>query len=463
MAQHLLISLLLCTLWSAALWGIAKPLLKRNHALQQWPALYWCLLALSFLPLLPLPELYQRWTIPSVLLQDTLYSMQTLAAQPMHPALLSTPADTGLYWQIALAFIVTVSLIQLARLARQWQQLQRFIRHSTRLAPDSLFTAAQLQQIAPVENRFVLRQTEATISPFIAGWSKLTLVVPAYIWQMSAQQRQLLISHELMHLQRRDPQQLLIMRILVALCWFNPVLRQLEAAFIRSMELAVDKAVLATQPQLAALYGQTLLASLALNQPKTPPQLMPGFVQASADKQFYQQRLQQLFQPAAAVPLWQKWPIAIILCCIALALNTAVAQLNFTAPPAIWHLPVNNVPVNSFYAEQHPFRDNRPHQGLDFAAQPGTTVQAVQKGRVLITDDTSLHERYGKVVLIDHGYGYQTLYAHLDGFYVVAGQTVEAGQPVGKMGATGRVTGPHLHFELLLHGKQQDPAPYLPL
>ena len=71
MAQHLLISLLLCTLWSAALWATAKPLLKRNHALQQWPVLYWWLLALSFLPLLPLPELYQHWTIPSVLLQDT--------------------------------------------------------------------------------------------------------------------------------------------------------------------------------------------------------------------------------------------------------------------------------------------------------------------------------------------------------------------------------------------------------
>lgn len=463
MAQHLLISLLLCTLWSAALWATAKPLLKRNHALQQWPALYWWLLALSFLPLLPLPEVYQHWTIPSVLLQGTVHSVQTLAAQPMHPALLGTPANTGLYWQIALAFIVTLSFIKLVKLARQWQQLQQFIRHSTRLAPDSLFTAAQLKQVAPLANRFTLRQTEAAVSPFIAGWFKLTLVVPAYIWQMSEQQRQLLISHELMHLQRRDPQQLLIMRILVALCWFNPVLRQLEAAFIRNIELAVDNAVLTTQPQHAVLYGQTLLASLALNQPKIPPQLMPGFVQATADKQFYQQRLQQLFKPVAAVPLRQKWRITLILCCSASVLNTAVTQLNFTAPPAIWHLPVNNVPVNSFYAEQHPFRDNRPHQGLDFAAQPGTAVLAAQKGRVLITDDTSLHERYGKVVLIDHGHGYQTLYAHLDGFYVVAGQTVEPGQPVGKMGATGRVTGPHLHFELLLHGKQQDPAPYLPL
>ena len=66
-------------------------------------------------------------------------------------------------------------------------------------------------------------------------------------------------------------------------------------------------------------------------------------------------------------------------------------------------------------------------------------------------------------MLIDHGHGYQTLYAHLDDFYIEAGQTVEPGQPIGKVGSTGRVTGPHLHFELLVEGKQQDPTPYLKL
>lgn len=463
MAQHLLFLLLLCTLWSAILWGISQFFLKKSPALQQWPAMYWLLLALSFLPLLPIPVLYQHWTIPSVLLQDTMHSVQALTAQPMHPALLATPLHTGMYWQLTLMFIVTVSLVQLCRMIRQWRQLQQFIHHSKVLTPDTVFNAAQLQQIARYGSRFTLRQTEAAISPFIAGCYRITLVLPAYIWQMSAPQRQLLISHELMHLQRRDPQQLLIMRVVVALCWFNPLLRRIEAAFIRSMELAVDKAVLAAQPQQAALYGQTLLASLKLNQPQQLPALMPGFMQAGTDKQFYQQRLQQLFQPAATASGWQRWRTTLMLCSSTLLLNTGFAQLNFSEPPLDWQLPAGKVPVNSFYAEKHPFRDNRPHQGLDFGAKPGATVQAAQKGRVLIADDTSLHERYGKVVLIDHGHGYQTLYAHLEGFYVVAGQTVDSGQPIGKVGATGRVTGPHLHFELLLDGKQLDPALHLPL
>ena len=277
------------------------------------------------------------------------------------------------------------------------------------------------------------------------------------------QQRQLLIDHELVHLQRRDPQQLLLLRILVALCWFNPVLRLIEQAFIRSMELAVDKTVLQKQPEQALLYGQTLLCSLKQSQAEQMPALMPGFIQSNASQSFYQQRLQLLFQPTPQLSFWQRWRITALLCSTALLLNVGCAQLSFSSPPQEWVLPVGKVPINSFYGEKHPFRKNRPHQGLDFGAKRGATVKAAQKGKVLIADAKSLNNRYGKAVLIDHGHGYQTLYAHLDDFYIEAGQTVEPGQPIGKVGSTGRVTGPHLHFELLVDGKQQDPTPYLKL
>ena len=311
--------------------------------------------------------------------------------------------------------------------------------------------------------QFEIRQTQAAISPFVAGWNRMVLVLPAYIGDMSEQQRQLLIDHELTHLQRRDPQQLLLLRILVALCWFNPVLRLIEQAFIRSMELAVDKAVLQKQPEQALLYGQTLLCSLKQSQAEQMPALMPGFIQSNASQSFYQQRLQQLFQPAPVLSFWQKWRATAVLCSTALLLNVGCAQLSFSSPPQEWLLPVGKVPINSFYGEKHPFRKNRPHQGLDFGAKRGATVKAAQKGKVLIADAKSLNDRYGKAVLIDHGHGYQTLYAHLDDFYIEAGQTVEPGQPIGKVGSTGRVTGPHLHFELLVDGKQQDPTPYLKL
>lgn len=459
MAEQLLLSLLLCSLWSAALWYSSQFLLRKFSALQQWPALYWCLLALSFLPLLPMPELYQHWTVPSVLLLDTVTSVQALTAQPQHPSL-TEPLDTAFYWRLALALIAIISLFSLWRVVKQWQQVQHLIQLSEPVDKVLLLNNTQRQHLP---KRFEIRQTQAAISPFIAGWSHMVLVLPTYIAGMSEQQRQLLIAHELVHLQRRDPQQLLLLRILVALCWFNPVLRLLEQAFIRSMELAVDKTVLQQQPEQALLYGQTLLCSLKQSQTEHMPALMPGFIQSQASQSFYQQRLQQLFQPTPVLSFWQKWRATALLCSTALLLNVGCAQLSFSSPPEEWVLPVGKVPINSFYGEKHPFRKNRPHQGLDFGAKRGATVKAAQKGKVLIADAKSLNSRYGKAVLIDHGHGYQTLYAHLDGFYVEAGQTVEPGQPIGKVGSTGRVTGPHLHFELLIDGKQQDPAPYLKL
>ncbi|GAA0679671.1 M23/M56 family metallopeptidase [Rheinheimera tangshanensis] len=460
MAEQLLLSLLLCSLWSGLLWVFSQFLLNKFSALQHWPALYWCLLALSFLPLLPMPQLYQYWTVPSVLLLDTVTSVQALTAQPLHPSLTEPPTDPAFYWRLTLGLIAIISLLSLWRVVKQWQQVQRLIQQSQPLDKALLLNNTQLQ-LVPAE--FEIRLTQAAISPFVAGWSRMVLILPAYISAMSEQQRQLLIEHELVHLQRRDPQQLLLIRILVALCWFNPVLRRIEQAFIRSMELAVDKAVLQQQPDQALLYGQTLLCSLKQSQAEQMPALMPGFIQSNASQSFYQQRLQQLFQPTPALSYWQKWRATTLLCSTALLLNVGCAQLSFSSPPQEWQLPVGKVPINSFYGEKHPFRKNRPHQGLDFGAKRGATVKAAQKGKVLIADAKSLNDRYGKAVLIDHGHGYQTLYAHLDGFYVEAGQTVEPGQPIGKVGSTGRVTGPHLHFELLIDGKQQDPAPFLKL
>lgn len=460
MASQILISLFFCSLWATVLWLAGQYLLNKISDLQQWPGFYWWLLALCFLPLLPLPQLSQHWTLPSALLQDTVYSIQSLGIQPEHPGLIQPQSDMESLWAVLLGLVLLISLVQLIRTRKQWQRLQKLIKLAKPVPAAALFSQAQ-QTSLPLH--IEIRQIRAAISPFIAGWNRMVLVVPDYIWQMSAQERQLLLTHELIHVKRHDPQQLLVFRIIVAFFWFIPALQNIEKSFIRSIELAVDQTVLEKQPELAEVYGQTLLNTLKLSQHSYLSPFTPGFIHHQTDHNFYQQRLKRLFQRSPGLSSWKKWPISIALSCIMLLLHISSSALSYSNPPQEWVLPVGKVPVNSFYAERHPIRNNQPHQGIDFGAAIGTTIKASQKGKVLIADATSLNSGYGKAVLIDHGHGYQTLYAHMNELYISAGQTVKAGESIGTVGTSGRATGPHLHFEILLDGQQQDPAIYLTL
>ena len=460
MAQSLVSSLLLCSIWSALLWLATLWLQRKVPAVRHWPTFYWLTLGLSFLPLLPLPEFGRSWTIPSVLLQDAVFSLQTLTAQPAHPAVNAPLFTLQQIWPLLLSGILAISLWQLARFGRQWRQLQQLIRQAKPL-PVSMLLSTQQRTLLP--QSFAIRQTSLAVSPFMAGCQRMVLVVPAYIWQLSAAQRDLLCAHELLHLKRRDPQQLLLLRIMVVCCWFMPALRRLERAFINSIELAVDQAVLQQRPGQAALYGQTLLSSLKLSQSGQTPALTAAFIHASADKGFYQQRLTALFQPVPAISVWRRWRLGLLFGGTMLLLQLGSTALSFQQPSPQWQLPLDTIAVSAFYGEKHPLRQNRPHQGIDFAAAKGVVIRASQQGKVLIADDSSLHSNFGRVVLIDHGAGYQTLYAHLNGFKVRSGQMVQAGEPIGTVGDSGKVSGPHLHFEILRHGLQQDPAKYLPL
>jgi murein DD-endopeptidase MepM/ murein hydrolase activator NlpD len=98
------------------------------------------------------------------------------------------------------------------------------------------------------------------------------------------------------------------------------------------------------------------------------------------------------------------------------------------------------------------------HTGLDFPAEPGTPMAASAAGVVL---DTAWHPEYGRLVEIDHGNGLLTRYAHCLKVHVKPGEMVRRGQVIAEVGSSGRSTGPHLHFEVLVDGVPQDPARFL--
>jgi murein DD-endopeptidase MepM/ murein hydrolase activator NlpD len=107
--------------------------------------------------------------------------------------------------------------------------------------------------------------------------------------------------------------------------------------------------------------------------------------------------------------------------------------------------PANDVCLSSGFG----LRGGRLHEGIDLASNPPGLVYAAAPGRMI---EARWSSGYGNQVLIDHGHGVYTRYAHLDSFEpgVITGSAIGFGQPVGQMGATGNADGPHLHFEILV-------------
>jgi murein DD-endopeptidase MepM/ murein hydrolase activator NlpD len=98
------------------------------------------------------------------------------------------------------------------------------------------------------------------------------------------------------------------------------------------------------------------------------------------------------------------------------------------------------------------------HEGIDISANVGSKIYSTAQGRVV--EITYSKYGYGNKVVIQHGYGFETLYAHMDIIYVKRGQWVRKDQLIGTVGNTGRSTGPHLHYEIRKNGELRDPLGY---
>ena len=125
--------------------------------------------------------------------------------------------------------------------------------------------------------------------------------------------------------------------------------------------------------------------------------------------------------------------------------------------PAMW--PVRGILSSGFGVRTSPFTETKVfHHGLDIIARQGAPVKAAAAGKVVRSGYESL---FGNVVVLDHGHGYRTLYAHLGERRVAADEIVQKGNPVGTVGRTGRTTGSHLHYEVHVNGLPVNPFRFL--
>ena len=133
----------------------------------------------------------------------------------------------------------------------------------------------------------------------------------------------------------------------------------------------------------------------------------------------------------------------------------------YAAIPAIQ--PVSNKQLQAiasgFGLRIHPiYKVRKMHSGIDFAAPIGTPIYATADG---VIDEVSVRfSGYGKMIVIDHGFGYRTRYAHMHDFAVRQGQHVKRGELIGYVGDTGLSTAPHLHYEVMMNGTQINPVHY---
>lgn len=133
----------------------------------------------------------------------------------------------------------------------------------------------------------------------------------------------------------------------------------------------------------------------------------------------------------------------------------AFAESNYT--PSIW--PVVGHISDSFGERLDPFSgEGAFHTGVDVGADYGAPVHVTADGVVIIADT---HAGYGRLVVVDHGFGVSTFYAHLSAFAVVAGRHVKRGEVIGYTGVSGRTTGPHVHYEVRVNNAPVNPWRYM--
>ncbi len=314
--------------------------------------------------------------------------------------------------------------------------------------------------------RYVFSHVVSSVCVY--GFFRPVIVMPDNLLdRVSIEDAALMGAHEMAHVKRGDVALFALCSAVKAVFWFNPFTHRICARANLAAEQGADALVLASgvdRRQYAHCFVQGLKFASGAAPNRFAGELVPSFT--PFDKRSRRARLDAILSGAPQTPS-MSWPARLSLtaaAALACVLAFAQAALAVAPPPPRDALPVAPVEGKITFGYGQYSKKMGPnriaHEGVDIKAATGTPVRAAGPGKVIdATDNYSLGKNWGNVVVVDHGHGLVTRYAHLDSFIVKKGDKVKAGDVIGAVGATGKVTGPHLHFEVIKDGETIDPTP----
>lgn len=327
------------------------------------------------------------------------------------------------------------------------------------------------------ETGIAIRLTREPCTAFAVGGANPAIVLPALMTsQLTAQQMRCVVRHEAAHINRRDPELLLVLELVRAIYWWSPFVHRLIKRWRDTSELACDAVALTdATPQIRTEYAQTLLRALSI--PADRARQCPAASFSTHRLRSEKMRIAHIVNGTGASDK-QRWH-ALILAVIAatlggtgsLALAQSVAPSlaptigsgQTKANPGMRGAPLAAVvqgPMTSSYGMARDVFDGgmKLHTGIDIKAAVGTPIHSPSDAVVVVaTDNYQDNPAWGKVVVLDMGDGSSLLFAHLDSIDVAAGDRVRIGQVVARVGMTGRTRGPHVHIETYQFGERVNP------
>lgn len=314
---------------------------------------------------------------------------------------------------------------------------------------------AKLCLVAGVRRRVRLTCSDHISSPLALSAGEICLPQQA-LSQLEAEQQAALLAHELAHVARRDPLWLLLSGALECLFFFQPLIRVARRRMQECAEYVCDE-------QAARYTGNSLaLAKCLVLVSRWPRQgTQPVAVAAMAGRaSLLEQRVRRLLDGSVMVAAPRRWWAGVVVAMLLLVGCVGPRVSVFVDWPELQTGPAGQPgsllwPVEGEITQPY----SASHQALDLATKSGTPVAAAAAGVVTVAGWDS--EGHGNMVVVDHGDGLSTLYSHLMDCQVAVGDSVMAGQIIGRVGSTGQATGPHLHFEVLQGDEQINPLALL--